>query len=115
MYKLTFTVPETHAEAVKQAVFAAGAGDYGNYDCCAWQTLGKGQFRPLEGSRPFLGREGEVAQVPELRVEMICAEERAARVRDALLDAHPYDVPAYDFVPILSIPNPETPPHHANA
>lgn len=52
-YKLCFYVPVTHIEQVKQAMFAAGAGTIGNYDCCAWQVLGVGQFRPLAGSQAF--------------------------------------------------------------
>ena len=59
MYKLCFYVPDSHVEAVKQAVFAAGGGRVGAYDSCAWQVLGQGQFRPLTGSQPFLGSQGE--------------------------------------------------------
>lgn len=97
MYKLTFYVPETHLEPVKNALFAAGAGRYARYDCCCWQVRGDGQFRPLEGSRPFLGQTGAVEHVAEYRVEMICLPEILTAVRDALRHAHPYEEPAYDF------------------
>ena len=66
MYKLCFYVPESHLEQVKGAVFAAGAGRIGAYDNCCWQVSGLGQFRPLPGSDPYLGREGEVEQVPDV-------------------------------------------------
>ena len=49
MYKLSFFVPPSHVEVVKDAVFAAGGGRIGNYDHCAWQVLGQGQFRPING------------------------------------------------------------------
>lgn len=68
MHKLIFFVPETHKERVKQAVFAAGAGRFDGYDCCSWETLGNGQFRPLEGSQPFIGAQGQIEQVSEYRV-----------------------------------------------
>ena len=55
MYKLCFYVPESHLEEVKEAVFAAGAGKMGDYDACAWQTAGQGQFRPGEGADPHIG------------------------------------------------------------
>jgi len=58
MYKLVFFVPENHKEAVKQAVFDQGAGRYEGYDCCSWETLGSGQFKPLSGSQPFIGHAG---------------------------------------------------------
>lgn len=56
MYKLCFYVPESHLDVVKQAVFAAGGGRIGAYDSCCWQSLGQGQFRPLDGSQPYLAR-----------------------------------------------------------
>ncbi len=56
MYKLCYYVPESHLEVTKQAIFDAGAGRVGNYDCCCWQVRGQGQFRPLPGSQPFIGQ-----------------------------------------------------------
>ena len=47
MYKLAFYVPQENLEAVKQALFATGAGRIGDYDSCCWQVKGVGQFRPL--------------------------------------------------------------------
>jgi len=98
MYKLTVYIPESHLEPVKEALFAAGCGRYAAYDRCCWQVLGQGQFRPLEGSRPFLGTVGTDEKVAEYRVEMICADEDVARVEQALRAAHPYEEPAFDFV-----------------
>lgn len=97
MYKLCVYIPESHLEPVKQALFAAGAGRIGDYDCCCWQVLGTGQFRPLEGSQPFIGQTGEVEQVAEYRVEMVCADELVDAVLAALRDAHPYEEPAFDL------------------
>ncbi|MFW5742684.1 MAG: NGG1p interacting factor NIF3 [Spirochaetota bacterium] len=96
MIKLVFYVPPDHAEAVKQALFAAGAGRYEKYDSCAYETRGTGQFRPLDGSSPFIGRAGEVERVEELRVEMICRDEVARAAVATLLEAHPYEEPAYE-------------------
>lgn len=101
MYKLAFFVPEEHAEPVKAAVFAAGAGKIGDYDSCCWQTAGQGQFRPLEGSQPFLGQQGEVERVRELKVEMVCDAEKMRVAIQALLDAHPYEEPAYDIIELV--------------
>lgn len=95
MYKLVFFVPESHLDSVKAAVFAAGAGHVGHYDCCAWQTLGVGQFRPLAGSQPFIGSEQQLTCVAEYRVEMVCADELIAHAVVALRTAHPYEEPAY--------------------
>lgn len=98
MYKLCFYVPETHLELVKEAVFATGAGRIGDYDSCCWQTLGQGQFRPLEGSNPFLGQQGWVEQVSEYKVEMVCEEHLIEAAIAALVESHPYEEPAYDVI-----------------
>ncbi len=98
MYKLTVYIPEAHLEPVKAALFAAGAGRYGAYDRCCWQVLGQGQFRPLAGSHPFIGKPGVVEKVLEYRVELICRDETLADVTAALHAAHPYEEPAFDIV-----------------
>lgn len=103
MYKLVFFVPEDHAEAVKTAVFAAGAGRQGDYDSCSWQSAGVGQFRPLAGSQPFLGRQGEVEHVAELRVETLVEAGRARAVIAALRRAHPYEEPAFELHPLVEL------------
>lgn len=100
LFKLSFFVPVAHAEAVKAAVFAAGAGRLGAYDSCSWETAGVGQFRPLAGSRPFIGATGRVERVAELKVEMVCEEACLARVLAALRAAHPYETPAFEYWPI---------------
>ena len=88
-------VPETHAEAVKQAMFEAGAGRIGHYDCCCFQSVGRGQFRPLDGSSPYLGSAGQVEHVTEWKLEMIFPEEKLREVIAALRRAHPYETPAF--------------------
>lgn len=96
MYKLVFFVPESHLETVKSAVFSAGAGRIGDYEACAWQTLGQGQFRPLPGSNPFIGSDNQLELVSEYRVEMVCADESIRAAVAALRQAHPYEEPAFD-------------------
>lgn len=96
MFKLAFFVPETHLEAVKYAVFQAGGGRIGNYDCCAWQVKGIGQFRALEGANPFIGKQNEIEQLDEWKVELVVADHLIKEVIAAMRAAHPYEEPAYD-------------------
>jgi hypothetical protein len=103
MYKLIVFIPETHTEQVKTALFAAGAGRQGDYDCCAWQTLGQGQFRPLDGSKPFIGQQGDIETVAEYRVEMLCEEAQLKAVVSALREAHPYEEPAFEVIQLVDI------------
>lgn len=96
MYKMCYFVPESHLETTKTALFEAGAGRIGDYDCCAWQCKGQGQFRPLDGSQPFLGQTGEVERVDEFRVELVCRDDLIRTALKALKEAHPYEEPAYE-------------------
>lgn len=102
-FKLTVYIPEAYLESVKQALFAAGAGSCDGYDCCCWQVLGTGQFRPRAGSSPFVGTVGNLETVQEWRVEMICPEARLPDIKTALMAAHPYETPAYDFIRIDAV------------
>jgi hypothetical protein len=97
MYKLCFFVPETHLELTKLALFKAGAGRIGNYEYCAWQCRGEGQFRPLEGSNPYLGQSGQLERVVEYKVELVCEDSFIRNALQALKEAHPYEEPAYDI------------------
>ncbi|WP_434561443.1 YqfO family protein [Pseudomonas sp. Z5-35] len=96
MYKLCFFVPASHVDEVKSAVFAAGGGRIGDYDHCAWQVLGLGQFRPLDGSQPFIGEVGQLEQVEEWKVELVVADGLIRTVVEALKHSHPYETPAYE-------------------
>ena len=95
MYQLSFYVPESHLETVKQAVFATGAGKIGNYDNCCWQVLGQGQFRSLPGSDPYIGEQGELETVAEYKIELICPDALIRAAVDALRAAHPYEEPTF--------------------
>lgn len=96
MYKLAFFVPDGAAESVKEAIFATGAGRLGNYAACCFQTRGVGQFRPLAGADPHIGRLGTLTHVDELKIELICHDELIHAAVAALKRAHPYEEPAYE-------------------
>lgn len=98
MLKLVMYVPQGFEDALKEAVFAAGAGHLGAYSECAWQVLGTGQFRPSETARPAIGVRGEITQVSEWRIEVLVPEARKETVIDALRRAHPYEEPAFELI-----------------
>lgn len=100
MKKIVFFVPLEQCEDVKNAMFKAGAGKIGSYDSCSFQIIGKGQFRPLEGSNAFLGKVGEVEIVDEARVEIVCENNLLQGAICALKDSHPYETPAYEVYTI---------------
>lgn len=101
MHKLCVYIPQSHLESVKAALFEAGAGKMGDYDCCCWQVSGQGQFRPLDGSSPALGQLHQLEAVQEYRVEMVCDDQCINQVVAALRKAHPYEEPAFDLIKVV--------------
>jgi thymidylate kinase len=94
MLSIIVYVPATHAEAVRTALAAAGAGAAGAYDSCSFSCAGEGRFRPLKGAIPAFGAVGELAVVAEERIEATVPEAAVAAVVAAVRAAHPYEEPA---------------------
>lgn len=103
MIQIIVFVPLEHKEKVKEAMFQAGAGKIGNYDNCCFEYQGVGQFRPLEGSKPFIGNLNRVESVPEVKIEMICEDQYFEPVIKAMLNAHPYQTPAYYGISVKTL------------
>ena len=99
--KLVVFVPPEALEAVRDAIFTAGAGRIGVYERCSWSTEGVGTFRPLPGANPAVGEVGEEEHVRELRLETVFPAEAHEAVVEALRAAHPYEEPAFDVYALL--------------
>lgn len=95
MYQISFYVPEKDLELVKNAMFDAGAGKFNNYENCAWQTIGMGQFKPINDANPTIGALDELEAIEEYKVEMMCVEDNLQIVIEAMKFAHPYEQVAY--------------------
>jgi hypothetical protein len=102
--KLVVFVPADALDAVRDAVFAAGAGRIGAYERCSWYAEGTGTFLGGETTDPVIGERGREERVPELRLETVYPAEREAEVVRALRAAHPYEEPAFDLYPLAGPP-----------
>src|ERR1700748_2922759 len=102
--KWVIFVPPDNAEAVRAAVFAAGAGHIGDYSGCSWSVTGTGQFLPGDGASPAIGSVGAVEQVVEDRVEVVAPARVRGRVLAAMREAHPYEEPAFDIIALAPTP-----------
>ncbi|MCK5136154.1 MAG: Nif3-like dinuclear metal center hexameric protein [Bacteroidales bacterium] len=101
--KLVVFVPDGHLDEVRSAIFEAGAGHIGAYDRCSFNLEGKGTFRGLEETHPFVGEKGKMHQEPETRVETILPAHITGRVVKAMISAHPYEEVAYDIYPLENV------------
>lgn len=95
--KLVVYVPDSDQEKVLQAMLSAGAGHIGNYSHCSFNSAGTGTFMPLEGTTPYIGRQGVLERVPEIRIEVTVPSRIERKVVQAMIKAHPYEEVAYDM------------------
>jgi dinuclear metal center YbgI/SA1388 family protein len=102
--KWVIFVPADNTEALREALFAAGAGRIGDYSHCSWSITGTGQFLPGAGASPAIGTVGAVQRVEEDRVEVIAPASLRARVLAAMRAAHPYEEPAFDVFSLAALP-----------
>ncbi|MDR0414211.1 MAG: Nif3-like dinuclear metal center hexameric protein [Prevotellaceae bacterium] len=102
LVKIAVYAPSAHAEAVRQAMFAAGAGHIGQYGCCSFTTQGTGTFLAGEQATPFVGKRGVLHREPEEKVEVIAHESKVSSAVAAMRAVHPYEEVAYDLYPLLN-------------
>ena len=100
--KLYCFVPVSHLEAVRSAIFAAGAGQIGAYNECSYSVEGVGTFKGGEGAQPFVGQVGARHEEREARLEVILPVHLSRAAVEAMIAAHPYEEVAYDLVPLVN-------------
>jgi len=98
--KIVVFVPESHHDQVLDALSANGAGWIGNYSHCSFNISGIGTFRPEEGTNPYIGKQGQLEKVKEIRIETVIVEEKLNQAIQAMVKAHPYEEVAYDIYPL---------------
>jgi len=101
--KLTVLVPKAQLEDVRIALFKAGAGALGQYDECSYNTAGYGTFRPLPGSKPFIGEQDKQQRVEETKIEVVFQNHLERKILVAMFAAHPYEEVSYQ---ITALENP---------
>lgn len=104
MLKLVVFTPSSHRETLLDALAGIGAGEIGEYSRCAFHHPGTGTFRPGPGANPAVGQPGRVESTPEDRLELILPARLAEKARAAIRQTHPYEEPAFDFLPLLDRP-----------
>ncbi len=98
--KLVVFVPKEAEEKVAQAVFKSDAGIIGEYKNCSFRLDGKGTFEGSEKSSPVVGMKQNYESVDEVRLEVIVEKWNIKSVINAMIEAHPYEEPAYDIYPL---------------
>ncbi len=106
MFKIVTFVPIQDANRIRQVMGDAGAGVLGNYHHASFSTKGVGRFIPAEGAHPVVGKKGEMSQVKEERIEVICQKKQVKEVISAIKKYHPYEeipIEVYELVDLNEI------------
>ncbi|MBQ2594431.1 MAG: cytochrome C biogenesis protein [Candidatus Riflebacteria bacterium] len=101
--KLEIFIPETHFKALQKALQEVDAGHIGNYDSCLSYSKVIGTWRPLKGTKPFIGKENEISQEPELKVEVTIKADKLKNTISAIKSVHPYEEPVINVIPLLEV------------
>jgi dinuclear metal center YbgI/SA1388 family protein len=103
--KIVVFVPGADLARVSDAMFAAGAGEIGEYRECSFRLAGTGTFFGTDASNPAVGLKGRREEVAEWRLEVVCPARRVAAVVAAMRSVHSYEEPAYDVYPLTGPAN----------
>ena len=99
--KLVIYVPETEADAVREALGKSGAGKIGNYSHYSFSVKGTGRFLPNSEARPAIGEQGKLEEVAEERIETVCYKEDLQKIIAAVKKVHPYEEVALDVYALI--------------
>lgn len=97
LFKIAVYVPASHSEAVRNALFSAGAGNIGKYSSCSFSIPGSGTFLPGADTQPFIGKINDLWSGEEIKIETVVPSHLLNKAVKALKKAHPYEEAAYDI------------------
>lgn len=100
--KFEIYLPPTHLDKFMEAINRTGALTIGNYDYCFSTTEVTGYFKPLKGSKPYLGKENNLSIEKEIKMEFQCHKDLALEVINVIKNIHPYEEPVYNIIPIIN-------------
>ena len=101
--KLEVMVPETHAQSLREALSAAGAGDVGKYADSFFMSSGESTFMPKEGTHPFCGEAGKQTRTKEEKLETVIWKKDVPEILQILEKVHPYEEPAFSLLPLENV------------
>lgn len=97
---LTTYVPKSEAQALRQALFNAGAGNIGNYDNCSFNVNGEGTYRANTIANPTRGQNNVMHTEPETKVTVIFPKHLQGKLLSTLFATHSYEEVAYEIISV---------------
>lgn len=99
--KIVVYVPSSHADKIREILNSFSGSKIEKYDYCSFSLKGIGRFRPLKGSKPFIGKQDKIEEVEEERIETIALQKDAKKLIAVIKKIHPYEEPAIDVYPLI--------------
>lgn len=100
--KLEIFIPKTHFKQLQIALQSVDAGHIGNYDTCLSYSNVVGTWRPLKNAHPYSGKQNELSQEIELKVEVRIKISDLEKTIQAIKAVHPYETPLINIIPLLT-------------
>ena len=94
--KLFTYIPTKRKDDLLNALFAAGAGNIGNYSECSFSVEGNGTFN--EFANPVVGENGIRSNENEAKIEVIFPYYLESKIIQTLKANHPYEEVAYEII-----------------
>lgn len=101
-FKIEIYAPQEAVDEILEALAKTRAGEIGRYDHCASITPVQGFWRPLDEAKPYLGNPGELFSGSEVKIEVLCREENLMEAVQAVREAHPYEEPLINILPLAN-------------
>lgn len=101
-YKLEIFCPAESVDELLEVLASVHAGEVGKYDHCTSITTVQGTYRPLEGANPAVGEVGKLFLGSECKIEVNCREENLVEAIQAVREAHPYEEPVINVIPLAN-------------
>jgi dinuclear metal center YbgI/SA1388 family protein len=101
--KLLTYAPVENADAIRKALFAAGAGEIGNYTNCSFTTEGTGSFQGNKNANPVIGKKGKTHFETETQIGVTFQKHLESKVLKALHNSHPYEEVAYEITTLENV------------
>jgi dinuclear metal center YbgI/SA1388 family protein len=95
--KMVVYTPSDQAEKLREALFAAGAGNIGNYERCSFNTVGLGTFKGNANSKPVVGSPEYFIEVEETKIEVVFEKNKKQSILQTLFETHVYEEVAYEL------------------
>lgn len=101
--KLEIFIPESHLNLLREVLIQCDAGHIGNYDACMSYSHVIGTWRPLKGTKPYIGSEGTISEEPEIKAEVTCKVSILDEVIESVKKIHPYEEPVINAIPLMRV------------